>query len=111
MGTEKENGMSIVEKVSKWAARKTEEELLRKFGGIQTCPWCSQTVQLHGDWSIKAWDRDPMLDVITCGPCGGTSLWRFEMGMIYIGPLSPPKPKHKAVDYYDTSKARLTPTM
>lgn len=101
--------MGMVERISKWAARKTEEDLLRKYGGTQTCPWCTQTVQLHGDWSIKAWDRDAMLDVITCGPCGGTSLWRFEICMIYIGPLNAPKPKHKAVDYYNISTAKLTP--
>lgn len=99
--------MRLIERLNKWTERRLHGDLLRRYGGIQTCPWCAQIVQKEGDWSISEWDRDPMLDVITCGPCGGKSLWRFEMGMIYIGPLEPPRSKHEPAPYYDIENARL----
>ena len=99
--------MDITKSINEWSERRLEKRLLESYGGIQTCPWCTQTVQKKGDWSIVAWDRDPMLDVITCGPCGGTSLWRFEIGFIYIGPLEPPKPKHNPMPHYDIEAANL----
>ena len=97
-----------------WLHRKLkqrrETQLLRRWGGTQICPWCLQTVQDHGEWGIEEWERDSFLDVITCGPCGGTSLWRFEMAMIYIGPLNPPKAKHNPAPYYDIERACLVAT-
>lgn len=93
-----------------WTSAKLEDRLLKKFGGIQTCPWCLQRIQAFGDWSIEEWTKDPFVDVITCGPCGGTSLWRFEMGMLYVGPLNPPQPKHDPAPYYDIVRARLRKT-
>lgn len=69
-----------------------EDRLLRRFGGIQTCCWCRQVAQLGDSWHFEVWDGDLLLDKLTCGVCGGTSLWRFEMGMIYVKALNPPEP-------------------
>ncbi len=99
--------MKMFERINKWSQSKIEDDLCKKYGGIQWCPWCGQVMQLHGDWGFKEWAKDPMLDVLTCGPCGGTSLWRFEIGFLYIGPLDAPKPKHKPADYYDVNRAAL----
>ena len=99
--------MDLIRRVHTWTAGKLHGRMLQRWGGIQQCPWCEQWVQERGSWSIEEWDRDPMLDVITCGTCGGTSLWRFEMLMIYIGPLAPPKPKHQPAPYYDVENACL----
>lgn len=99
--------MITFETLHRWALERLYQKRLRQFGGTQCCPYCSQLVQLHGDWSIKQWERDPFLDVITCGPCGGKSLWRFELGMFYIGPLEAPKPKSEPAPYYDIENARI----
>lgn len=74
------------------AKRKLEDRALTIYGGTQDCPWCKQTAQTGDEWSFKVWDHDLDLDILTCGCCGGTSLWRFEMGAIYVGPLKPPMP-------------------
>ncbi|WP_304559517.1 hypothetical protein [Sphingomonas immobilis] len=102
----------IQDRLSRWLKHRREERLLSRFGGIQTCPWCRQCAQSGGDsWGFQRWDRDPFLDVLTCSVCTGTSLWRFEIGMFYIGPLDPPAPQWPAVEYYDVEAARLrTPT-
>lgn len=77
-----------------------EDRLLRRFGGIQTCCWCRQVAQLGDSWHFEHWDQDILLEKLTCGVCGGTSLYRFEMGMIYVGPLEPPAPAWPASEYY-----------
>lgn len=53
-------------------------------------------MQSNDGWSLKEWDRSPFFDVLTCGACGGTSLWRFELCMVYMAPLLPPEPAFKA---------------
>lgn len=97
----------LIEAVHEWSGRKLDDYRLERFGGIQQCPWCRQTANQGEHWTFHAWDRDPMLDVLTCGVCGGTSLWRFELGMMWIGPLEPPKPAYTAVAYYDIDRAIL----
>lgn len=72
-----------------WLKERREERLLHAYGGIQTCPWCKQIAQSEGDWHFAPM-RDGLHDVLTCGVCGGTSVWRFEFGMMYIGALEPP---------------------
>jgi transcription elongation factor Elf1 len=99
--------MGAVEYIGRWADRERKKKLRHRFGGIQTCPWCRQIAQSSGDWRFEEWLRDPMLDVLTCGVCGGSSLWRFELGMIYIGPLEAPRPSNPGVDFYDIKAARL----
>lgn len=102
---------SSLERIERWARRRRERKAMDRFGGIQWCPWCRQCAQLSEGWHFREWDRDQFLDVLTCGHCEGTSLWRFEMGMIYIGPLEPPKPKAVPAPYYDIPNAALsTPT-
>lgn len=74
-----------------WLDRRRDDRLCRRFGGIQTCPWCRQCAQ-HGDgWSFTDYSVSPFLDVLTCGVCGGTSLWHFGLGMHWAGPLDPPQ--------------------
>lgn len=77
-----------------------EGRLLSRFGGIQTCCWCRQVAQLGDSWHLEHWDEDILLEKLTCGVCGGTSLYRFEMSMIYVGPLKPPTPAWPTSDYY-----------
>ncbi len=96
-------------RVLQWAVTRRDEKLLKRFGGIQTCPWCKQCAQSGEGWSFKPWERDQFLDVLTCGVCGGTSLWRFELGMTWIGSLNPPPPKWPDAPFYSIANARLTP--
>ncbi|WP_269582016.1 hypothetical protein [Roseibium sp. Sym1] len=83
----------IVEYIGRWVDRKREEKMMHAFGGIQRCPWCRQWAQSSGDWHFKTYEENPYLDVLTCGVCGGTSLWRFELGMLFEGSLEPPVPE------------------
>lgn len=82
----------LVAILHEWSRKKLLEQKLDKFGGIQTCPWCRQIAQEGANWSFEQYEKDLMLDVLTCGICGGKSLWRFELGMIYHSPLESPKP-------------------
>lgn len=78
--------------IRSWLDRRREGRLLDRFGGIQTCPWCRQTVQAHAGWKFECNEVDRRLDRLTCGNCGGTSLWLWAMGMMFVGPLDPPRP-------------------
>lgn len=99
--------MIFVKAIHDWSQERLDRQRVKRFGGIQTCPWCRQTANQGPIWRFDAWSRDPSLDVLTCGVCEGTSLWRFEMGMIYIGELSPPVPIHIRAQFYDIEKAEL----
>ena len=102
--------MTIESMIESWLRDRRRERALRRFGGIQTCCWCRQCAQDGDSWAFRPWSRDKFLDVLTCGVCGGTSLWRFEMGMMWIGPLSPPESEWPLVPYYDIDKASLKDT-
>jgi len=107
--------MKWLHRVERWLAtilqNRYSERLTHRFGGTQTCPWCRQCVQTHPhDWSLTTWDRDPFLDVLSCSVCRGTSLWKFEMGLSYIGPLAAPVPSMTPSRNYDIVNARLTMT-
>lgn len=78
--------------IQRWLDRRNENDLMRRFGGIQRCPWCKQWAQSRDGWHFKADPDNAMLDVLTCGVCQGTSLWMFGMGMHYVKPLAPPLP-------------------
>ncbi len=99
--------MNIIKRIHDWSKRKLHDKLLCEYGGTQTCPWCRQCAQSQKGWHFKDWDRDPMLNELKCGICGGTSLWRFELGMIYISPLISPTPNYNAVELYDVENAQL----
>ncbi|MDB5358811.1 MAG: hypothetical protein JWO51_108 [Rhodospirillales bacterium] len=100
--------MTIETRLRDWLKRREHERLLRRFGGTQTCPWCRQCAQEgDGPWSLATWERDQFLDVLTCGVCGGTSLWRFEMLMLYVAPLCAPVPDFQPdIPGYDVKSAR-----
>lgn len=100
--------MDILKSLHRWCERRLEIRAMKEFGGIQWCTWCRQVANQNGKWTIEEWKRDPMLDVLTCGVCGGESLWRFEMGMIFIAPLTPPKPQSEGVKYYSVEDAALS---
>jgi len=72
--------------------QRAEDKLLHEFGGIQWCPWCRQCAQSKPGWHFKMWEENGFFDVLTCGVCGGTSLWHFAIGMIFVRSLEPPKP-------------------
>ena len=77
-------------KIAAWLDRRKRDRLVQKFGGIQSCPWCRNCVQEYPGWKFTtAADGN---DLLHCACCRGTSLWRFEMGMTYLGPVDPPKP-------------------
>jgi hypothetical protein len=82
---------SLTERLFRWSKARYERQLLERFGGIQTCPWCRQCAQSEAGWNFRAWDENLFHDVLTCGVCGGTSIWHFAIGMIWVGPLDPPK--------------------
>ena len=69
----------------------------------ERCPWCRQ----RDGGRFEVWERDPFLDRYTCANCGGTSLWRWEVCMIYIGTLTPPIPAWPGVSYYDIGAAEF----
>ena len=88
---------------AKWLARlqrkrdaqeaKVQKAALETYGGTQTCPWCKQCAQSRGDWKFEQSTEDPQLEELTCGTCGGTSLWLWTIMMIYIRPGKPPIPR------------------
>lgn len=90
----------IETKLSEILAERRRDRMMRKFGGIQTCTWCRQVAQDRPGWSFKPYDESPGLDVLTCGVCGGTSLWLWGMGMHFIRPLDPPKPAFTASEVH-----------
>lgn len=95
-------------KLLDWLIKRRDDKLTEQFGGTQTCPWCRQCAQSGPNpWHFRVWDADPFLDVLTCSVCTGTSLWRFEFGMGYIGALDPPKPAWDDNPNYDIKTARL----
>lgn len=78
--------------LSRWLHGRAKHRALRRFGGIQKCPWCKQWAQLHEGWHFDS-NTDPTIDALHCGNCGGVSRWRFEMGMMPLDPiglLAPP---------------------
>jgi hypothetical protein len=79
-------------RVAAWLDRRRRDRLLRRVGGIQRCPWCRQIAQEGEGWSLAEWEGNAFHDVLTCGVCGGTSVWHFAMGMHPVGPLAPPRP-------------------
>ncbi|MEM6625290.1 MAG: hypothetical protein AAF719_01175 [Pseudomonadota bacterium] len=69
--------------------RQIDELALTSYGGTQKCPWCGGSIQTGEDWFYQVWWENSDLDIAKCGVCGGTSLWRFEMGAIFVGPHLP----------------------
>lgn len=78
--------------VEMYIHRRNTDQMTSRFGGVQRCPWCRQWAQSVDGWNFRASEVEPMHDVLTCGVCGGTSLWHFAMGMHYIRPIDPPNP-------------------
>lgn len=79
-----------------WVSDKRDKSLLRLCGGTQKCPYCLQRMGHGEDHPIKPYPENEMLDVITCGTCSGQSLWRWEIGFFYWGPLKAPEPKFES---------------
>tara|TARA_B100001146_G_C15984532_1_gene349862 strand:+ start:128 stop:442 length:315 start_codon:yes stop_codon:yes gene_type:complete len=99
--------MDILEKLHEWTSNKLEERKIKRLGGIQKCPWCRQIANQGDNWGFKTYEKDNQFDVLTCGVCGGTSLWEFMVLMLYIGPLCPPEPAFKASGYYEDNKSKF----
>tara|TARA_R110002020_G_scaffold471284_1_gene698257 strand:+ start:42092 stop:42829 length:738 start_codon:yes stop_codon:yes gene_type:complete len=72
------------------------DRMTRRYGGIQKCTWCRQCAQDEDGWNFAPYQENVGYDVLTCGVCGGTSLWLWGMGMHFIRPLDPPKPAFQA---------------
>ena len=99
--------MDFLKTLHNWCERRLELRWMKTFGGNQRCTWCRETANQNDNWGFEEWDQDPFLDVLTCGVCGGTSLWRFGMIMHFVGPLAPPKPERDGVNYYNIGAAKL----
>lgn len=91
--------MTIMKQIFLWARKRHEAELRKRYGGTQTCPWCRQCAQMEPGWSFTPWEENLFHDVLTCGVCGGTSVWHFAIGMMWVGPLHPPKPAFVSSDW------------
>ena len=77
-------------RAAQWLERRRQSRMMRLFGCIQRCPWCRQIAQNGVCWKFDPWSDNAMCDVLTCGVCGGTSVWHFAVGMHAMGPLHPP---------------------
>ena len=90
-------------KLFNWIVRKVDEHKYKaateKFGGSQTCPWCKQCANQGNKWSFTTFELDPFFDKLTCGICGGTSIWMFTLLMTYVGPW-----RHPLMDIFDVSE-------
>lgn len=73
-----------------WLERAEEKLAARRFGGDQKCPWCNQWQNQFADSHRRDFAPNPMLDELVCGNCGGTSLWKWEMGFILVTAARPP---------------------
>lgn len=90
--------MDIIEKLHTWSSAK----MLNRFNQTHSlckCPYCMQYAET-GQEPFSAWDKWPQDNeylVLTCGPCGGTSLWieivHMFIDLHYVCPLDPPKGK------------------
>lgn len=69
-----------------WLKDRLENRLMRRYGGIQSCPWCLQIVQEY-QHSVFSTTEDVSVDALHCGNCGGVSRWRFEFGMLPLDPI------------------------
>lgn len=96
---------SITDRIITWAEDRKLDQIAQKYGGYQRCPWCRQCAQSMPGWSMLLCDADPFLDVLTCGVCKGTSLWRFEIMMHYVAPLDPPVVDWTSEIEHDITKA------
>lgn len=90
----------IIDKIINYDSKKKHEELIKRHGGIQYCPYCTGIIQSGNGGGSREHPKSPILDILTCGVCQGESIWRFEFGMFYVGPYSPPKPKHNNCKSY-----------
>lgn len=80
-----------------WLSRRHRDRLTAQFGGTQNCPWCKQCAQDGPGWNFKPWDQNPILDVLTCGVCRGTSVWMWGPLFLFVGSLHPPIPEGDAM--------------
>lgn len=89
-----DNGFMVrlEQRIAAWLEQRRRERLTTRFGGIQRCPWCRQCAQDGNGWSFSPWSQNPLHDVLTCGVCGGTSIWHFAMVMVPLCALEPPAP-------------------
>lgn len=78
-------------KIEVWLRKRREDRMLKRYGGLQDCPWCKQCAQdANVEWRFDPWPDNPFYDQLTCGVCGGTSLWMWGLGMHFQRPLSHP---------------------
>lgn len=82
-----------------WLHDRFIERLLRRYGGIQKCPYCKQCAHAYDGTRYDS-KTDPTIDALHCGNCGGVSRWRFELGMMPLTPIghTPPDPDKEAKD-------------
>jgi len=78
----------ITRRVRAWLENAERELTLRQCGGDQRCPWCRRW--MNGFLGTECEEFDSILDELTCGACGGTSLWKWEVGFFYVCEGEPP---------------------
>ncbi len=89
----------------RWLNARHINNLTSRFGDTQTCPWCRQCAQTGDGWRFDEYRPQPFFDVLTCGVCGGTSLWQFGPAMMFMASLEPPRPAFE--DHIFLPRARL----
>ena len=78
-------------RIESYFQKRRLRKTIDRWGSLNKCPWCKQCVQDANDkWNREVYSLNPLYDIVTCGVCKGTSLWRFEMCPIFIGPLDHP---------------------
>lgn len=97
----------MLDRLEKALTERRHTRLAERFGGIQQCTWCRQIAQDKPGWHFSTYSENPMLDVLTCGVCGGTSLWMWGMGMHFVRPLDPPKPLFEASEVTPSPQSRV----
>ena len=84
--------------VRRWLEGAEERLAVKHSGGDQRCPWCKQWVNQFSGTSISP-SPDGFTDIITCGNCIGTALWKWEIGFCFLGRLHPgPEPLSSYAD-------------
>ena len=84
------NSSPMLLKVRRLLERAEAAYVGKRCGGDQRCPWCKQWVNHFMKTYIRPFP-DGFLDEVVCGNCGGTSIWKWEIGFFYVTHGEPPK--------------------
>lgn len=93
-------GNWITRPIRRWLERAEAEVAIKRCGGDQVCPWCRRWMNQFQDTRVRDFS-DGFLDEIRCGNCQGSSLWKWEIGFIYVCEGEPPPAAHLESGFTD----------